>query len=163
MGITATLLLRTCWCHEMCVQVHIYMCVLVCALSDLHATVSNHEQLCMHEHTHIICMSSGCMIMMIETLCAHTHVRVCSCVDGCLHTSEGVQACRPACTQVCMFERRQAHKAWCGNSYNHSLGPEIKVVISACFTMINHDDQNPSCMHACQGWDCPQADLLGSN
>ena len=147
----------TCWCHEMCVQVHIYMCALVCALSDLHATVSNHEQLCMHEHTHIICMSSWCTIMMIKTLHVRTHVRVCLCVDRCLHISKGVQACRPACTHVCMCEHTHIHKAWWWGGYNRSLGTEVKAVISAYFTMIDHDDQNPSCMHACQhvlmhGW-----------
>ena len=96
-------------------------------------------------------------IMMIKILHVRTHARVCLCVDRCLHISKGVQACRPACTHVCMCEHTHIHKAWWWGGYNRSLGTEVKAVISAYFTMIDHDDQNPSCMHACQhvlarGW-----------
>ena len=136
-----------CRCTYTCVRWSVHFQTFI----QLWVTMSN---LHMHEHTHIVCMSSWCTIMMIKTLHVRTHARVCLCVDRCLHISKGVQACRPACTHVCMCEHTHTHKAWWWGGYNRSL---VKAVISAYFTMIDHDDQNPSCMHACQhflmhGW-----------
>ena len=78
---------------------------------------------------------------MIETLHVCMHVSRWSCMDGLLHMSKGVQACRPACTHACMCKHMQVHTAW-----------YAKAVISACSTMIDHDDQKVfmyACIAAC--------------
>ena len=96
-------------------------------------------------------------IMMIKTLHECMHVSMCSCMDGWLHMSKGVQACRPAYMHACMCKHMQVH-----------IQPDIqKRLYLLVFTMIDHDDQNPSCMHACQhllmhGWLVIHTGRIGS-
>ena len=80
---------------------------------------------------------------------------------SCMHTCEGMFVCGLLLThkQRCISMQTSMHTSM--HVWTHAgtlslmwmwLYPlPCKTVISAYFTMIYHDDQNSSCMHACKG------------